>query len=171
MKRGIIIKTVLDFHLVHDSVKFELKKYVKLPNQDFFEKEWKNENISVLLKMKRNNSTWSDITQKAYGKKSLRFTHLSDGSVGIWIVQRILFEELINTEDASYNFKKCVVYENFEYELIINVSAEIKNELKNRKKQQAKSYQAQKKKKQDDKKVQYICYNPKPYQGGGFSGK
>ena len=86
-------------------------------------------------------------------------------------MQRILFEELINTEDASYNFKKCVVYENFEYELIINVSAEIKNELKNRKKQQAKSYQAQKKKKQDDKKVQYICYNPKPYQGGGFSGK
>lgn len=171
MKRGIIIKTVLDFHLVHDSVKLELKKYVKLPNHDFFEKEWKNENISVLLTMKKNKSTWSDITKKAYGKKSLRFTHLADGSVGIWIVQRIPFEELINTEDDSYNFKKKVIYEDFEYELIINVSTEIKSELMNRKRQQAKSYQAQKNKKQNDKKVQYICYNPKPYQGGGFSGK
>ena len=147
---------------MHDSVKFELKKYVKLPNQDFFEKEWKNENISVLLKMKRNNSTWNDITQKAYGKKSLRFTHLSDGSVGIWIVQRIPFEELINTEDASYNFKKSVVYENFEYELIINVSAEIKNELMNRKNNKQKVIKHKKRKNKMIKKysIYVIIQNP-----------
>ena len=171
LKRGIVIKTILDFHLVHDSVKFELKKYVKLLDDELFEREWKNENISVLLKMKNKNSSWSSITKRTYGKKSLRFTHLSDGSVGIWLVQRIPFEELLNHEDDLYNFKKCVVYDDFEYELTINVSAEIKSELINRKKQQIKGYNARKQQKQEDKKIQYLCYNPKPYQGGGFSGK
>lgn len=166
---GIIIKRLIDFHLIHDNVRFEIKDNVRL-DEEYFEETWLGRNFAITLKLKNKNSKWDDITKKSYGNKELRFTNLLNGKHGVWIVQKISYEKLLGIENA-HKFSKCVEYNEFEYEIVVDVSLEIKQELIERRHSQKQSHRGRRKNKLDNTKIQYICYNPKPYQGGSFSGK
>ena len=168
---GIYIKRLIDFHLVHDNVKFELKDNIVLHEDECFEKTWECKNYSITLKMKTIGVSWSDITKRSYGNKTLRFTKLSNEKNGLWVVHRISLDDLLKIEDDKHMFSKHVEYNDFEFEILINVSLEIKNELTIRRKNQKKSNNGRRKHMEDNSKIQYICYNPRPYQGGSFSGK
>lgn len=165
--------TGTSFHISHGNVKFEAKKYIRF-SQDEHEITFIHDKYVLTLKLEKlSDSDWSDITQRSYGKKTLRFTHRNNGQTGVWFVVGFPIKTIFDKAKEKENINQAVSAAGFTYTYSIALQSGIIEELRVRINDRSKQMAAKRtKEKEDNKKpVEYICHNPKPYQGGGFSPK
>lgn len=162
-----------EFHISHGNVKFEARKYVRLVDNRH-ECVFQNEHYSLTFTLeKSSDANWSDLTQRVYGKKVLRFTRRTNGDNGLWVVLKFPQETVINKAFDSGSIWRTVSIGNLTYSFNITFFPSIVEQIKERCDARTKQMIAKKQQQIEDNKklVEYICHNPKPYQGGSFSSK
>lgn len=162
-----------EFHISHGNVKFEARKYVRL-KENRHEFEFRNEFYSLMFTLEKTAAAnWSELTGRVYGKKVLRFTQRTNGENGIWIVLRFPQDTVINKAFDGGSIWRTVSIENLTYSFNITFFPSIVDQIKERCDARTKQMITRKQQQIVDNKktVEYICHNPKPYQGGKFSPK
>ena len=165
------METGLEIHLVHDNVKMQIRKYVNLTDEDnqFF--NWNSEYYNIYLEFhKKSQHTFSEITERGYGKdkKVLRFTKQSNGKTGINLIIKVPYEKVKDVANGNRLWSKEYVGEEFSFNYTVEFKENIIDVLKERRKSQKASKISKPK---SSERTVYPCYNPKPLQGGSFSGK
>ena len=172
-RREYIIDVSSKFHILHGNVKFVVKEYVRLI-ENRHEFEFQNDHYSLVFTLeKATAANWSELTQRVYGTKVLRFTHRTNGDNGLWIVLRFPQDTVINKAFDSGSIWRTVSFENLTYSFNITFFPSIIEQIKGRCDARTKQMIAKRQQQIADNKkpVKYICHNPKPYQGGKFSSK
>lgn len=77
--------------------------------QDKHEPAFQHDKYDFTLKLeKAPDSVWSDITQRSYGNKKLRFTHRNNGQIGVWFVVRFPIKTIFESvDDRVYHVRVC----------------------------------------------------------------
>lgn len=167
------MNTGTSFHIYHGNVKFIMRRYLSLL-QNSYEFEEKNDNFTINIRLeKKSDATWNDITQRSYGKKALRFIHRNNGLTGIWLVARVTRQTVIEKAKRRESICRTSTVGDLTYSYTITISPEIINEIHERLKSRSHQMHSKQEKQRSEakKNIEYTCYNPKPYQGGGFSSK
>ena len=160
-----------EFHISHGNVKFEARKYVRLKDNRH-EFKFRNNYYSLVFTLEKDIAVnWSELTGRVYGKKVLRFTQRANGENGIWIVLRFPIDTVINKAFDSGSIWRTASTDNITYSFNITFFPSIVEQLKERCDARTKQIIAKRQQQIADNKkpVEYICHNPKPYQGGKFS--
>lgn len=165
--------TGTSFHISHGNVKFEARKYIRF-SQDEHELTFQHDKYVLNLKLEKLlDSVWSNITQRSYGKKMLRFTHRNNGQTGVWFVVRFPIKTIFEKAKERESIRQTVSAGEFTYTYSITLQSSVIDELRERIDDRSRQMAAKRAKEKEEAKkpVEYICHNPKPYQGGGFSPK
>ena len=162
-----------EFHISHGNVKFEARKYICLVD-DKHEYEFQNEHYALTFTLEKGTAAnWSELTNREYGKKLLRFTKRANGENGLWVVLRFSQDTVINKALESGSIWRTVSVGELTYSFTITFHPSIVDRIKDRCDARTKQMIAKKQQQIADgkKPIEYICYNPRPYQGGSFSSK
>ena len=162
-----------EFHISHGNVKFEARKYIRLID-DKHEYEFQNEHFSLTFTLaKKPDANWNELTNRVYGKKLLRFTKRANGENGLWIVLRFSQDTVIDKALESGSIWRTVSIDDLTYSFKITFHPSIVDQIKTRCDARTKQMIAKKQQQLADSKkpIEYLCHNPKPYQGGSFSSK
>lgn len=165
--------TGASFHISHENVKFEARKYIRFA-QDKHDLTFQHDKYILTLKLEKTpDSLWSDIIHRSYGKKTLRFTYRSNGQTGVWFVVRFPIKTIFEKANKKENIVRTVSVGELKYTYSITLQPSIIDEVSGRINDRSKQMTAKNMKEKDENKksVEYICHNPKPYLGGGFSPK
>ncbi|MBQ3592825.1 MAG: hypothetical protein II982_00500 [Clostridia bacterium] len=161
----------VDLHIVHENVKFEVKQCINLNSARTHTFMWEGRYYNVFFEInKEEDLTWSDVTQRQYGKKELRFTSKSNGSSGIILIARVPISKVKLKTINEESIEKEYSYGSVSYKYRITLNKDILKVIESREAEREQQIKGRKSKK-DNTKIQYICHNPKPYQGGSMSGK
>lgn len=162
-----------EFHISHGNVKFEARKYIRLTN-DKHEYEFQNEHYALTFTLEKGtDANWGELTNREYGKKLLRFTKRANGELGLWVVLRFTQDTVINKALEGEAIWRTVSVGGLTYSFTIAFNPSIVDQIKDRCDARTKQMIAKKQQQIADSKkpVEYICHNPRPYQGGSFSSK
>lgn len=161
----------VDLHIVHENVKFEVKQYINLKSERKHTFMWAGDCFNIFFELqKEEDISWNEVKQRVYGKKELRFTSKSNSSTGIILVARVPISKVKLKAINEESIEKEYCYGGVLYKYRITLNKNILELLENRESAREKQNKSRKNKK-DNSKIQYICHNPKPYQGGSMSGK
>ena len=165
--------TGVSYHISHGNIKFIVKKYVQL-TENKHEFVFSNDHYSMTFTLEKKPTTsWSNLTNRVYGKKVLRFTHRTNGEYGLWLVIRFPQETIIGKALEAGSIWRTVSIGDLTYSFTISFHPEIVEQIKERCDARTKQIIDQKRQQLADEKkpIEYICHNPRPYQGGSFSSK
>ena len=161
----------VDLHIVHENVKFEVKQYITLNSEKKHTFMWEGDSFNIFFEIqKEEDISWDDVKQRVYGKKELRFTSKSNGIAGIILIARVPISKVKLKAINEESIEKEYCYGGVTYKYRITLNKDIVELLQNRETSREKQNKSKNNKK-DNSKIQYICHNPKPYQGGSMTGK
>ena len=164
----------VSFHLVDDHIKFEVKDYLQITSENEISKTWETNDFAISFSMhKTSERNWDSITHRSYGQKKLRFTHKADKSiVGLHLVVQVLAQQLASLLETQLLDYKVDYSSGFSYSYKISLRSTFKENLKGRRAMRSHQFALSKERKKAirNSKTKYTCYNPRPLEGGKFSG-
>ncbi len=166
------MKKHIKLSLSHSYLKIDFKQAAKIINvidvPQQFDYSCDNYNISFVFIIKGDNELAKALN--SLPNENLNF-YFSKKEIGLYFKFRLPISAFFNAKQE--NLKKQLIFDNEFIKCIVNISFLRSNIIHFIKEQQAEKKRDAyiKKAYENNHRTQYVCHNPKPYQGGSFSSK